>query len=285
VPVLRDIVILLCCRWAFPRTVFHFHASGLSEIHPRLPRPVRTLFHRAYRHPDLAIQPSELNPEDSTFVGAARTVVVPGGVPDLAGAAAKEASDHGGPPALLFVGVLRESKGLLVLVEAARLLAERGCAFELHLMGQFESPAFERRLRQAVAAADLSKRVIFLGVRTGADKLTCFRRADVFCYPTHFESESFGLVLLEAMQFELPVVATEWRGVPTSVREGRTGFLVPVKRPDLFADRVQRLLGDRVLAEQMGRDGRALYLELFTEQRYRRRMEDALMLLAERVTR
>lgn len=278
VPVLRDLVILLSTRWAFDRTVFHFHAGGLSQIFPRLPRLLRPLFWAAYGRPELAIQPSELNPPDSEFLHARHTVVVPGGVPDAAGAAASAGSRQ--VPILLYVGVLRESKGLLVLVDACRLLFQRGLVFELHLMGHPESRAFDRQLRAAVSAARLAERTMFLGVRTGADKDRYFRGSDIFCYPTHFESETFGIVLIEAMKFSLPVVATRWRGVPGSVQEGQNGFLVPVRDSRALADKLQLLIDDPELAQQMGRRGRALYLERYTEEEFRRRMQQALLLVS-----
>jgi glycosyltransferase involved in cell wall biosynthesis len=278
VPVLRDLVILICTRWAFRRTVFHFHAGGLSEIYPRLPAPLRPLFRLAYLRPDLAIQPSDLNPEDSAFVQARRTVIVPGGVADhLPAAGPVEARDK---PVLLYVGVLRESKGLLVLIEACRHLRDRSRDFEVHLMGQFESMAFEHELRAAVRDAGLASQVTFLGTLTGAAKDRCFRNSDVFCYPTHFESETFGLVLIEAMQFELPVVGTRWRGVPSIIEDEKNGFLVPIKDPATLADRLELLLDDPETARRLGRVGREMFLARFTEERFQQQMESALLLVS-----
>src|SRR3954447_5037119 len=74
VPILRDLAVLLATRWAFRSTVFHFHAGGLSEAWPRLPRLLRRLFSAAYGKPDLALQPSELNPPDGAFLDAGRTI-------------------------------------------------------------------------------------------------------------------------------------------------------------------------------------------------------------------
>lgn len=280
VPVLRDVVILLCTRWAFRYTVFHFHAGGLSEIYPRLAPPLKALFRRAYGRPDLAIQPSELNPPDGSFLRARRNAVVPGGVPDrLPATGPSEAATR--KPVILYVGVLRESKGTLVLIEACRRLRERGIDFDLHLVGQFESVAFERALRQAIATAGLTRSVSFLGVLSGADKDRCYRDATIFCYPTHFESETFGLVLLEAMQFRLPVVASRWRGVPSLVQDDINGFLVSPRDPDELARGLGRLLRDPGLCSRLGDAGRGLYLASYTEQRFRQRLEDELVRLVE----
>jgi glycosyltransferase involved in cell wall biosynthesis len=276
VPVLRDIAVLLCTRWAFRATVFHFHASGVSEIEPRLPRPLRAMFHRAYGRPDLAIQTSELNPPDGTRLRARRIAVVPNGLPDHPLALRPREQRSVGPPVVLYVGVLRESKGLLVLVEACRRLLSRNLDFELHLMGGFESAHFEARLRAAVDQAGLGGRTVFLGVRSGDAKAACFRAGDLFCYPTHFEAESFGIAAVEAMQFSLPVVATSWRGVPSVVADVESGILVPVRDPERLERALWELVEDPERRSEMGRRGRELYLERFTEERFRREMESVL---------
>ncbi len=281
VPVLRDLTLLAATRWAFPLTAFHFSAAGLSELWPRLPRPLRPLFRIAYGEPDLAVQTSHLNPPDGRFLGAARTIVVPNGVPEHP-IAREPRGVRSGAPVLLYAGALQESKGLLVLVEACRRLSVRGLDFRLHLMGSFESVAFEAELRESIRAAGLDGRVSFLGVLTGDAQAAAYRASDLFCYPTHYEAESFGRVVVEAMQFSLPVVATRWRGVPSVVEEGQSGLLVPVHDPAALADALQRVLGDADLARRLGKRGREVYLEHFTVERWRQRMNAALLSLKAR---
>jgi glycosyltransferase involved in cell wall biosynthesis len=276
VPVLRDVVVLLCTRWAFRSTVLHFHAGGLSELEPQLPRAVRSLFRAAYGGVDLAIQTSALNPPDGQRLGARRVAVVANGVPDHPFAQRQPSGAGARPPVLLYVGVLCETKGLLVLAEACRTLRARGLDFRLHLMGSFESSRFESTLRATLDEAGLTERTVFLGPRAGDDKASCLRASDIFCYPTHFEAESFGLAVIEAMQFSLPVLATRWRGVPSVVADGESGMLVPVRDPSSLAAALEILLKDPDLRRRMGMRGRELYLDRFTEERYRRDMEAVL---------
>ena len=87
-------------------------------------------------------------------------------------------------------------------------------------------------------------------------------------------------VVAEAMQFSLPVVATRWRGVPSVVEEGVSGLLVPVRDATALADAIQRLAEEPELAGEMGQRGREIYLERFTEQRFRAVMERVLRELA-----
>ena len=284
-PIVRDIVILLSTRWAFERSIFHFHSAGLSQTLSRLPAPVRALARLAYGRPDLALTPSSLNPPDGPFLGALRTLEVPYGIadPTLGTPARSHRSAHidRAETQLLYVGVVRETKGVLVLVEACRLLAERGHEIRLLLVGECESDEFEVRLRQSVAEAHLEDRVTMPGRLTGVEKGACFTDSDIFCYPSYFESETFGIVCAEAMAAGLPVVATRWRGIPDVVRDGETGLVVPPQDPAAFADAVEELIVDPERARSFGVRGRQRYLDEFSEERFRRRMEESVLSLAE----
>ncbi|SRR5581483_11566138 len=281
VPVVRDIVVLLSTRWAFKRTVFHFHAGGLSEIYPRLPRLAQAAFRWAYFSPDLAIMPSAIGTNDAPFVHARRQVVVANGVPELPPHLQPAPKPPRDRPVVLFVGVLRESKGVLDLLRAAALVKKRGLACEFQLMGQFAPADFEVELKQQIHDLDLEDDVALLGVRTGVEKDRAFSNADVFCYPTFFESETFGIVVVEAMRSALPVVVTDWRGVPALVREGETGFVVPVHDTDALADRLALLLTDPEMRVRLGSRGRQVFLEQFTEEKFRSGMETELARLSE----
>jgi glycosyltransferase involved in cell wall biosynthesis len=284
VPLYRDFVILGMTRWAFRGTVFHFHASGVSGLYSRLNAIERWLFRRAYFRPDVAIHTSAANPPDGTFLKAQHVVTVPYGLPDEfprfeQEVRSRRATRH--VQRILFVGALYESKGIWVLMEAAQLLKARGREFSLECVGRFESPALESGVRALVDDAKLTSCVTFPGVLTGDDKWRAYARADVFCLPSFFESESFGLVNLEAMMFALPVVSTRWRGIPTVVRDGESGLLVPVRDASAVADQLDRLLGDAALRARMGETGRRIYLEQFSLEAWRAGMAGALAWLYE----
>jgi glycosyltransferase involved in cell wall biosynthesis len=267
VPFYRDVVILMATRWMFKKVIFHFHAGGVSDLYPALNPVEKWLFRRAYFYPDLAIRASPLNPEDGRFMRARQETIIPCGLPDEGARYSLTRTD--GPRArVLLAGVLSESKGILVALEALRELVRRGLPCDLEFIGKWESPEFERRVRDYLVGAGLGERVNFLGVQSGADKWKIFERNGIFCFPSFFESETFGLVLLEAMQFAMPVVATRWRGIPSVVSDGETGFLVPIKDSAALADGLARLLTDHRLAEAMGRRGREKYLREFTADRF-----------------
>jgi glycosyltransferase involved in cell wall biosynthesis len=284
VSVWRDLVILLTTRWMFPRTIFHFHAGGLSELYERLPRWERWLCRRAYFHADAAIHTSPLAPDDGPRMKAKRTYVVPNGIADpaelIAQAPPRNSRAESRPLGILFVAMLCEAKGLLVQIDACGRLAQRGASFVLRVVGQFQDDVFQARVRARVAELKLETKVQFLGVLTGAAKFAAFGEADVFCMPTYYECETFGVVFVEAMACALPVVATCWRGIPAVVDDGVTGFLVEPRAVEPVAERIWQLAGDPQLRARMGAAGREKFLREFTLARHIERMRRAFLEVA-----
>jgi alpha-maltose-1-phosphate synthase len=88
--------------------------------------------------------------------------------------------------------------------------------------------------------------------------------------------EAFGLVLLEAMAFELPVVASRIYAIPEIVADGETGILVPPDDPAALTDALSALLADPARARRMGQAGRARVLGRFGWDRAAARMREVL---------
>jgi glycosyltransferase involved in cell wall biosynthesis len=276
---LRDAVILCSTRFLFPKTVFHFHSSGYGNRYEQLPRWQRWLFRRGLFHADGAIRLTELTPDDAKGLQAKREYIVPNGINDLGANLSRPLAGHlvaaGNPLRVLFIALLSESKGLLVLIDACARLVACGVPIRLEVMGPFENPEFEARTRARIAQLKLEECVHFLGPLSGADKLSAFARTDVLCHPTF--NDSFGIVLLEAMSCSLPVVATRWCSIPSIVDDGKTGFLVEPHDANEVADRLACLAQNPELREQMGAAGRKKFLREFTVARHVERMRDVFL--------
>lgn len=118
-----------------------------------------------------------------------------------------------------------------------------------------EKAAAEHRVRELGAERD----VLFLGNQDCMEELLPL--ADVFLLPS--SSESFGLVALEAMSAEVPVVASNAGGLPEVIEHGVTGYLHDPAHTDGFVSSVLRLLGNESLRRSMGRHGRRVARERF----------------------
>ena len=277
VPVLRDLAILLTTRWLFDKVIFHFHACGISQWCKTRGPFTRLLLRLAYFRPDAAIRASRLSINDGKELGAIQEFIIPCGIEDEArpylsqAVAARASRDKCGT--IIYVGWLSEEKGVLVLIEAARRLKERGCHYQLHFVGKFASSDFERLVMQKIEQYHLGHHVRFSGVLTGASRAVAYAAADVFCFPSHHPTETFGVVNVEALSFGLPVVATRWRATSEIVDDGGSGFLVPIRDPEAMASRLEQLLGDKALCARMGRAGRCKFESEFTLEQYRGQFE------------
>jgi exopolysaccharide biosynthesis WecB/TagA/CpsF family protein len=176
--------------------------------------------------------------------------------------------------------MVRADKGVDVLLEAARLLKQRGAQFLIRIVGEFASEEYRQQLVGQIEASELEERVDFCGPKVGEEKWELFNSADIFCFPSYYSAESFGNVLLEAMMFRLPVVSTHWRGIPDIVVDSETGFLVAIKDAEATAAKLAVLLTDKTLRERLGENGRTRYLENFTVAEYLQKHREVVLEVA-----
>ncbi len=277
VPMARDIVTLLAIRPFARRLVLHFHAGGVSEVweHGIRPKPLKALYHKAFFGADASIQLAPTNPPDGQVLEAKRVVYVPNGVADVAGVRREpDPVAEPSPRRVLYVGAIIEPKGVVDLVTACRQLWEAGADFRLELVGH-SSLEMSDRLR--VLAQPFADHLELPGLLEGEAKWDRYRKADVFCFPSWFEAEGAPLVVLEAMMFSLPVVATNWRSIPDLVTDGETGCLVATHDVDGLAATLGALLGDPSRRHAFGLAGRKTFEERFSLQRHLDEMRDLLI--------
>ena len=108
------------------------------------------------------------------------------------------------------------------------------------------------------------KFVNYLGPKYGDEKNFFFSNADIFVFPTYYFNECFPLVLLEAMQYKLPIITSCEGGIPDIVTNGENGFVCKTNDVDTTADAIEKLLKDSGLRTQMGENGYKLFKEHFT---------------------
>jgi alpha-maltose-1-phosphate synthase len=170
---------------------------------------------------------------------------------------------------VLFVGRLTPHKGVDRLIEA---LPEDA---ELRVVGSggHDSDPPERDYPNLLRRLAAQRRVEFLGVVPDDDLPALYRGAQVLALPSvHVTcygreiavAELLGLATIEAMASGTPVVASALGGLPEVVEHGVTGFLVEPGNIAELRGRLAQVLGDRRLAERLGRNARERFLEKFT---------------------
>ena len=175
---------------------------------------------------------------------------------------------EGDRPYVLFVGRITRQKGIRHLIDAVPHL-DPGAQVVL-CAGTPDTPEIAREIEEAVRRVQAARGGV-IWVREMVDRPTAielYSHAAVFCCPSIYEP--FGLINLEAMACETPVVASAVGGIPEVVAHGETGYLVPLEGrgegtgepedPQGFArglaTAINTLLADPALRRAMGRKGR-----------------------------
>lgn len=164
------------------------------------------------------------------------------------------------PPVIGVLARFSPEKGLHVLLDALAELRARGIDFRLRLGGDGPQRA---ELVEYIAGKGLAKQVELCGWVSDRDAF--YASLDVYCLPSR--TETFGIVVLEAMQRKLPVVATACVGV-TELVDGRgdAALLVPPGEAAPLADALERVLADHELAMRLATQGYALVTEKYDIQ-------------------
>ena len=192
---------------------------------------------------------------------------------------------------ILFVGRHIERKGITYLIEAAKYLPKD--EFEIRIVGvgdlteqlkkQAEAVGSESSVQSNLACHSGAESnssvilsevegspasIIFTGKLSPEDLANEYKTANVFVLPAIVDSkgdtEGLGVVLIEAMELGLPIVASNVGGIPDVVIDGESGILVPEKDPVALADAFKRLASDPLLVEKLLAGARKRIDECFT---------------------
>lgn len=163
-------------------------------------------------------------------------------------------------------------KGHDAFFEAAKIILSRQSNIRLLVVGDaiFESFEENKETKQQILNLvekdpALKSKTLFLGFREDMPEILA--ATDILISAAWFET--FGVAIAEAMASGVPVVSTDVGGPAELVEEGKTGYLVPPKRPDLITDRTLKLIFSPSLREEMGSRGRERAVSLFSLKSYR----------------
>jgi glycogen synthase len=179
-------------------------------------------------------------------------------------------------PYVLFVGRITRQKGIIYLARAIKYM---NAGYQVVLVaGAPDTPEIAAEMKDVIDTVKKTREGIFWvdSIVGKEDLVEFYSHAAVFCCPSIYEP--FGIINLEAMACEVPVVASAVGGIPEVVVHNQTGFLVPVARhnespflpvdPETFAKdlayQINRLMDNPVKRERFGKEGRLRALEYFS---------------------
>jgi glycosyltransferase involved in cell wall biosynthesis len=214
-----------------------------------------------------------------------RIGLIPHGMPDATTGVEPDRID--GAVNVLFVGRLEKRKGIDVLLGCIPSLLSDFPDVVFTIVGDDtvlgdDGAPFRTTFETAEADRSDLGRVRFMGVVDDARRQALYAGCDVFVAPSR--SESFGLILLEAMMFGKPVVAGDNAGMRSIVEDGGNGFLVPPGDVEGLGQAIEELVSSPEIRARFGERSRQLFEARFSASQMVARTETAYreLLLADR---
>ncbi len=165
----------------------------------------------------------------------------------------KEKADPGASKTILFVGDIQQRKDLLTLLDAFSIVRNHNNIHDdlrLSIVGSVVEPGYFEQVQSRIGEDHIQKNIQFHGFVSPGRLPEVYAHA-AFLMLSSIE-ETAPMCIAEAMSCGLPVVATDVGGVRHMVRDGVTGFVIPVRDPTALAEAANQLLRDKALRKRMG---------------------------------
>ena len=162
---------------------------------------------------------------------------------------------------ILFLSNLLKSKGILDLIKACQILVEKKINFRCNLVGA-EGDIKKNEIEELIKVYRIENNVKYIGEKYEKNKIIEYINADIFIFPSL--NETFGLVILEAMQFGIPIVATNEGAIPEIIKNNISGYIVSKNCSKMIAEKLEILIKNRQLRVKMGLESRKRYENMFT---------------------
>lgn len=170
--------------------------------------------------------------------------------------------------AVAIIARLTEVKGQESFVECAKILKDRERKIKFLIAGTGDT---ESSLKDMITMLGLDDTVVMTGFLTDVEPLMNAMDIQGNC---SFGTEATSLSLLQGMSLGKPAVVTDFGGNPGVIKSGQNGYLVPIKDPKAMADKIEKLIKDKQLYNEMQKNCFDIYNENFTAEVNTRRIED-----------
>ena len=269
---LKDAPFVLLCKLFRRKMVIHHHNKGMANDVDRW--PFKLLMPMVYKNAKVILLSWHLYFDIEKIVPKENVMICPNGIvaDNLEHIAVGKSENR--VPHLLFLSNLMKSKGVYVLLDACKILKDKGMEFVCNFVGGETKDIDSDMFNTEVNHRGLGSHVIYNGRKYGAEKARFFTDSDIFIHPTY--NDCFPLVLLEAMQYRLPIVTTNEGGIPDVVQDGVNGIICERQNAESLAAAIERLLLNPTLRRQMGNAGYEILRQRFTLEKFEHRMCECL---------
>jgi glycosyltransferase involved in cell wall biosynthesis len=254
------------------KIIYHLHNKGVSCRQNF--KFDNFLYKVAFKHSKVILLSNRLFPDVQKYISENQVYYCPNGIDYmLLNKLDKAHNIDNSKVKILFLSNLFKSKGVWDLLEACIHLKKRSINFKCVIVGG-EGDISAVELEKKIYENNLQDIVYYKGKLYGDKKIAILQSSDIFIHPTY--KDCFPLVLLEAMQFSLPIVTTNEGAIPDIVEDGQIGFIIPKNDSQTLANKLELLINDKSLRYKMGCAGRKKFENEFTIDHFEKKMLNIL---------
>ncbi|MFD2035782.1 glycosyltransferase [Belliella marina] len=266
----KDALLAIVIRLLKIDLVYHFHNKGFCENQNRF--FYNLIYKLIFKNCKAVLLSKMLYDDIKKYIPEKDLYICPNGIPPTN--PIREPTTNNNTVEILFLSNLLIAKGILILLDACKILKANNLDFKCIIIGA-EADISALELKNKINELNLSNCVNYLGKKYGEEKFEIMAQADIFVLPTF--DEAFPLVNLEAMQFSLPIVTTNVGGIPDMVINEHNGFIVEKENPVELASKIEFLIHNNDSRVKMGINGRKKYETEFTLEIFEKRMKEILI--------
>lgn len=262
---LKDAPFALLCKAFGKRLIIHQHNKGMSTCIGR--NPYKWLIPLVYKDVSVILLSWRLFDDIKPSVDKGHVLICPNGIPDLPYSSVKKQNEV---PHILFLSNLIKSKGVLDLLDACVILKRNHTRFICDFVGKETAEITKELFVAEIQSRGLENYVIYHGPQYGESKERILSSSDIFLLPS--ANDAFPLVILEAMQYSIPVISYPEGGVPDIVEDNKTGFIVPKHDVPALAAKIEYLISHSDVAKTLGMAGLNKFNQEFRLEIWEKRM-------------
>lgn len=146
---------------------------------------------------------------------------------------------------LLFIGNIEKRKGIMYGLEAIKVIAKKYPDVKYNIVGSVKDIEYKKDLDKFIYKNDLTGNICFHGRLADDNLIKLLADCSIFVFPSLYEG--FGMVILEAMKYSMPIVAFDNSAMYLNVVDGVNGFLVENTNSFKLADKIELLFQNKDL--------------------------------------
>jgi len=270
---LKDLVLIQLIKKVKLPIIYHLHGKGTKQfsdtsiIHKKL-------VEWTFKNEHVICLSRHLTYDVAPFISN-QPCIVPNGIECVITNEEYQNRNYNEIPHLIFLSNFTVSKGILLFIESLSEINESGLSFTFSLIGNPFDVSTEK-LKSLIDSKGLNSKLSYIGPKYDTDKWSQLLKSDILVFPTFYKKETFGLVLLEAMQAGLAVISTNIASIPDIISNNVNGFVIPVNDQKSLTEKIAHLIQNKDIRIQFGKEGRKMFLEKFQLNKFENQMVNTI---------